>query len=148
MLHQSVALYMTTTWTSFLCTSTGLAGSGQSTSHRSAEWGACTSFVHRQQRGGEDPGCCKIQAERGPEGHPGWHVWPEVFRIWAPGLFTGYSGTWRAGWGLNIIGCGTGAPQFVRVCENSFSLFFFFLYPCAKKSISEDRRVHSLQQVI
>jgi len=58
---------------SFL-TLTGLTGSGQSPPYRSAKRSARAPPVHRQQRGGKDPGSGQVQAERGPKSHPGWHV--------------------------------------------------------------------------
>ncbi len=52
----------------------GSAGPGSRPSYRAAERGAGAASVHREQRGGGDPGRCQIQAERGPEGHPGRYV--------------------------------------------------------------------------
>ena len=42
----------------------GPASSGQSPSHWSEERGEGVTSVHSQQCGGEDTGCCSVQAER------------------------------------------------------------------------------------
>lgn len=84
----------------FLFPPSGPAGSGPSSPHRSAERGASTSSLHGQQRGRENSGCSQIQTQRGPEGHPGWHVRPKVFQSWAQGLPAGHPGAWGARWGL------------------------------------------------
>ncbi len=79
----------------------GSAGPGSRPSYRAAERGACAASVHRKQRGGEDPGRCQIQAERGPESHPGRYVWPEVVQPRAQSFPAGHPGARRAGWGTD-----------------------------------------------
>ena len=50
------------------CVILGYSSSGQSSSNRSEERSACAEAVHSEQRGGEDPSCCKIQAQCGRKG--------------------------------------------------------------------------------
>lgn len=84
-----------------LCFLIGSASPGSRPSYRAAEWGARAASVYREQRGGEDPGRCQIQTERGPEGHPGRHVRPEILQPWAQGFPAGHPGARRAGWGTD-----------------------------------------------
>lgn len=86
---------------SFLCI--GPAGSGPSSSYRAAERGAGVALVHCEQCRRENPRRCQIQAQRGPKGHPGRHVRPEIIQSRAPRVPAGHPGAWGAGRGLRNL---------------------------------------------